>query len=576
MALMSFLFLGLASIAVVLARGPVHGRTRVCRVVPGDASWPKAQDWTSFNKTINGNLIVTIPEASVCHHSPFNAYDASACSLLKQSWDIAVPGRIDSPGEILSQNFQNYSCVPFTNASRPCELGNYASYVVKVTGAHDVKSAIVFAKNHNVRIVIKNTGHDYLGKSTGKGSLSLWTRNLKTTEYIPSYNATYYRGPAAKLGAGVEGFEAYQLAHSTGHRIVGGTCPTVGIVGGYTQGGGHSILSSSHGMGADNVLEWEVVTADGKHMVATPSQNQDLYWALTGGGAGTFAVVLSMTARLHVDSIVGGTLFSFNDTHVGNDVYWDAVGAFHALLPNFLDTGSSFTYSIGSNALTAFGTMPGSDLAAVNRLLKPFLSDLAQRNITPIVEPQVSANYYDHFYTYFGPAPYGRAAYFPFTNSRLVPRSLVTNPSTNAVVTSMFRNVSQVQAFSPFYCDTFNVSTQAHPENSMHPAWRDGMILCAPAGGWDWNATPKEMAARDEFSAKTLQPMMDAATPGGMVYMNEANHMYENWRESFYGKNYDRLLRIKRKYDPESLLYAKTGVGSESWKQDSSGRLCMV
>lgn len=57
---------------------------------------------------------------------------------------------------------------------------------------------------------------------------------------------------------------------------MGGTCPTVGIVGGYTQGGGHSILSSSYGVAADNVLEWEVVTVDGRHLTATPTQNADL------------------------------------------------------------------------------------------------------------------------------------------------------------------------------------------------------------------------------------------------------------------------------------------------------------
>lgn len=315
---------------------------------------------------------------------------------------------INSLAEILNQNFQNYSCVPFTDASRPCELGNYPSYVVNVTEAGDVQGALAFAQKHNVRIIIKNTGHDYLGKSTGKRSLSLWTHNLKNKEYIPNYKASYYQGPAAKLGAGIEGFEAYALANSTGHRIVGGTCPTVGIVVGYTQGGGHSILSSSYGVAADNVLEWEVVTVDGRHLTATPTQNADLYWALSGGGGGTtFGVVLSMTARLHIDGIVGGTLLSFNDSTVGSEAYWNAVGSFHALLPAFLDGGNSFTYSVGNTSLTAYGTMPGANATEINRLLSPFLEELASRNITPIYEPQVAPNYYEHFFTYLGPAPYG-------------------------------------------------------------------------------------------------------------------------------------------------------------------------
>lgn len=72
-------------------------------------------------------------------------------------------------------------------------------------------------------------------------------------------------------------------------------------------------------MGSDNVLEWEVVTTNGSHLVATPNQHSDLYWALSGGGGGTFAVVLSMTARLHPGGIVGGTILTFNDSVVGND-----------------------------------------------------------------------------------------------------------------------------------------------------------------------------------------------------------------------------------------------------------------
>lgn len=70
------------------------------------------------------------------------------------------------------------------------------------------------------------------------------------------------------------------------------------------------------------------------------------------------------------------------------------------------------------------------------------------------------------------------------------------------------------------------------------------------------------MAARDEYAATVLQPMLDAATSGDGVYLNEANHLYGNWKEGFYGANYDRLVAVKKTYDPESLLYARTAVGS--------------
>lgn len=81
--------------------------------------------------------------------------------------------------------------------------------------------------------------HSYLGKSTGRGGLALWTQSLKTREVIPAYKSANYNGPAIKLGAGVLAYEAYEVANSHGYRVVGGTCATVGIAGGYSQGGGH-------------------------------------------------------------------------------------------------------------------------------------------------------------------------------------------------------------------------------------------------------------------------------------------------------------------------------------------------
>lgn len=366
------------------------------------------------------------------------------------------------------------------------------------------------------------------------------------------------------------------LANSTGYTVVGGTCPTVGIAGGFSLGGGHSILSSSYGVGSDNVLEWEVVTPDGSHLIATPNQNSDLYWAMSGGGGSTFGVALSMTARLNPGGRFGGAVLSFNDSAVGNDAYWEAVGAFHALLPSFLDAGNSFTYAVGNTSLTAYGTMPGADLDHVKALLKPFQDDLTKRGIDAQFTPNVEQNYYNHFYEYLGPAPLGNCVFQPFTNSRLFPRDMVTDPKQNTIVTELFRNVSNMQAFSPFYCDSFNASYQAHSDNALSPAWRDAIFLCAPAGNFDWDAPHEEMAALNDYSANVLQPMLDAATPGGGVYLNEANYLYKDWKKEFYGVNYDRLLAVKKRYDPESLLYARTAVGSDEWTEDANGRLCRV
>ncbi|KAK8029895.1 FAD-dependent isoamyl alcohol oxidase [Apiospora rasikravindrae] len=571
MSLQRLFTLGLAAVAASMAVKPRDandltsrpGPKPSCRVLPGDAAWPKPEAWAKLNDTIKGQLIASVPLASVCHDTPFNTYNAGMCATVQQTWNQTklsqIGNSIDQPAEFLSMYFNNYTCDPFTPRSRPCELGNFASYVVNVTGPSDVQKAIDFSKKYNVRLVIKNTGHDYLGKSTGKGGLSLWTHNLKSTKYIPKYSKPYYKGPAIKLGAGVEGFEAYAAANAAGHSIVGGSCPTVGISGGYSQGGGHSMLSSKYGLGADNVLEWETSTG--------PSAE---------AGGGTYAVVLSMTSRLHPDEHFGGAFVIFNDTKIGNDAFWNAVGAFHGLLPSFVDAGNSYTYTLTNNQFLSWGiTMPGaSTVDQVNARMKPFLDDLKARGIEYQYEPHVSGSYYEHFSHYLGPLPEGFADYAPFTGSRILPRALFVDPAKRSGVIQAIRNTTRAEGYSPLACQALNVAKKAVSDNAVLPAWRDAIGICLFPGNWDPAATPAQMAARQDFAANVLQPQIDAATPGGGVYLNEANWKQKNWQQEFYGRNYPRLLTVKNKYDPEGLLYAHTAVGSEKWFEDGSMRLC--
>jgi FAD/FMN-containing dehydrogenase len=117
----------------------------------------------------------------------------------------------------------------------------------------------------------------YLDKSTGKGALSIWTLNLNTIEFLLRYRSPAYDGPTLKLGAGVSGAAAYAAAHKLGFRVIGGYCPTVGRAGGYLPGSGTLALTELHGLGADNVLEWEVVTANGTHTRELPHEHPALY-----------------------------------------------------------------------------------------------------------------------------------------------------------------------------------------------------------------------------------------------------------------------------------------------------------
>jgi hypothetical protein len=407
--------------------------------------------------------------------------------------------------------------------------------------------------------------------------LSLWTYGLRTQEFIPSYNSSYYNGPAVKLGAGTRAFEAYAAVNATGHRMVGGVCSTVGLAGGYSQGGGYGLLNSMYGLGADQVLEWEVVTMDGQHLVATPTQNSDLYWAMSGGGGGNYAVALSMTSRIYKDSVMGGASLTFDDSKVGNDAFWDAVGAWFSLLPNYVDAGNTWGMGLTNTTFsTVAAVMPGaSSLDEVDGWMKPFLDDLTSRGIDYNYVPTMFPNYYELYANYLGPLPEGFFPYSPFINSRILPRNLLVEPETNREVTAALRSQAQPEGWNTMLCVGMNNTRQERPvDNAVLPAWRDALAICLTAGNWDPQGTPEEMAARQHYAVNVLQPALNAATPGGGVYMNEANFEQLDWQQDFYGVNYERLLSIKKQYDPEALLYGRTAVGSEAWYEDADARLC--
>lgn len=112
-----------------------------------------------------------------------------------------------------------------TSSGDECTVGGYPEYAVNVSSVLGIQLAVNFVRNLNIRLVIKNTGHCYLGKSTGAGSVSLWTHNLKNIEYIPDFEAEGYSGKAFKIGAGVTVEEIYRAADAHGVSVQGGVCP---------------------------------------------------------------------------------------------------------------------------------------------------------------------------------------------------------------------------------------------------------------------------------------------------------------------------------------------------------------
>ncbi|KAL2162840.1 hypothetical protein VTH06DRAFT_6676 [Thermothelomyces fergusii] len=546
-------------------------RGQQCKCFPGDACWPSASAWNSLNETVGGRLIATVPLAEACHDPN---YDAERCQVLRDGWQNPAT-HMDDSASIMAPFFANQSCDPFTSPSKPCTLGNYVVYAVEAQSAADIIAAVKFAKQNNIRFVIRNTGHDYLGRSTGAGALSVWTHKLDSIEF-KEWKGKDYTGSAVKLGAGVQGFQALSAALEKKQVVVGGECPTVGIAGGYTQGGGHSALSTSFGLSADNTLEFEVVTAAGELLTASRTQNADLYWALSGGGGGNYGVVVSMTVKTFPDAVVGGATLAFYADENPAAIFYGAIDAFHAALPDMVSAGAMVVYYFTStffqvSPLTAYN----KTAAEVEAMLSPFAAKLTAMGVKYTLEYSQSATYYDHYDKYFGPLPVGNiqvgiAQY----GGRLVPLSAFADDP--AAMSAVARYVAE-KGVTWIGVGTDVSRFGRDGSNAVLPAWRTPLVHATLTTPWSFDpADWDQMLANQRLMTDDIIPRLEAVTPGSGAYMNEADFRQPNFQQAFFGSHYQSLLCIKRKYDPDGFFWATKAVGSEKWTVSNDGRMCQA
>jgi FAD/FMN-containing dehydrogenase len=172
--------------------------------------------------------------------------------------------------------------------------------VVEASGAADVRTALVIAREHDLPFAVQATGHGT--RVPSDGGVLVKTSRMATVLVDPD------RG-VAHVGAGARWGEVLAAAAPFGLAPLSGSSPDVGVAG-YTLGGGLGWLARLHGFAADSLLRAEVVTAEGALVTASPAEHPDLLWALRGGG-GSFGVVTAMEIGLHpvADVYAGTALF---------------------------------------------------------------------------------------------------------------------------------------------------------------------------------------------------------------------------------------------------------------------------
>ncbi|KAK4222036.1 hypothetical protein QBC38DRAFT_490871 [Podospora fimiseda] len=569
-----------------------------CKAFPGDPSWPSELEWSRLNESLRGALLKPLPPASVCYPTSPNFNNVS-CNFLFTNASRST-FYFDDPVSVLAEWPQGLTCPRSRNPAGNCTQGGFPEYVVNATTPKHVQLAVNFARNKNIRLIIKNTGHDTSGRNIGAGSLSVFTHFLKGFEFLPNYKQPggNYRGPAARVGSGLQVWEAFRETERYNVTLTAASCLTVGSYGGWISGGGHSPLSSKYGLGVDQVLELKVVTADGSYLTANPKQNEDLFFALRGGGGSTYGVIISAIVKAHPPTNLTIASFNFvlgstpsngsssNPTITNSTTFWLGFNEVLAFGIPVVDAGGYlWTNGLQQGQQTVMQVqvqMPGKSPAETAAFVQPLLDELQNLGI-PVVIPILMTTLYSAQTGAIGTSP-GSGIYLA---SRLFPRKAYEDPTLFAAAMAAARAfVEEGYTFHGLnMAPTLKAAGFPAPAG-VNPVWRDS-VMHADAFAFSQinlgTATDEQVLAAHERMNRLMEPLK-AATPGGGAYLNEADPAEPDWQQSFYGTNYERLKSIKQQRDPWGVFWAPTTPGSEAWKVEGAGdvlwrqngRLCRV
>ncbi|KAJ7138328.1 FAD-binding domain-containing protein [Mycena epipterygia] len=527
--------------------------------------------WSSLNSTVSGRLQAGIPFAEPCFHD-FNGRavtpDNTACTTVQTSYG-APRARADafsafqrarhSPQWETCQS-TGVGCLldssdptdPSFFTNKTCSQGVIAPFFIDVRQASDVQAAFAFAKKNRVLLSIKNTGHDFEGRSVQENSLALWMHNLRDTlEYNKTFtpegcsphNASF---PAITYSAGYQWLDVYTFADQNNVTIVGGAAQTVGAAGAFSQTGGHGPLTPSFGLAVDRVLQYRIVTPDGQVRVANQCQNPDLFWALRGGGGGTFGVVLDITAKVEPQVTVQTYFFSFTPTDDSLARTFLTVLAENAV--RFASEGWA-GYITTSSVLYVNPKLNATAAATAMAPVVSFIKSI-NGNITTSTDPSFLA-FYLKFNGLIGGSSVTGAGIPLAIGGRFLPETnFATNQSRTELVDALVTFADSIDGFnmvatSPFGSKAVGVSTT--------PAWRTSPWHITSGTLWNTSASVSEVKAKYQQISDALDPIR-ALTPGAGAYVSEADIHEADFQTSFWGPNYPRLLQIKNKYDPSGLL----------------------
>ncbi|KAK3499468.1 uncharacterized protein B0T23DRAFT_17731 [Neurospora hispaniola] len=561
-----------------------NGANYACKCYPGDPCWPSTLQWNLLNATVGGNLQISIPPAASCYNTfqgllgNISTYNAAQCADVHANY-ASEQWQIDLPTAGLWTYFTNDTCRPTTKPTDSCTGGYFPTIYIKAKTIAHIQAGILFAKNNNLRLIIRNTGHDFLGRSVGWGALVINTHGFKDISLTNSYRgACNYTGSAITVGAGVQAFEALSKLHSLSPPkiMVTGECATVGVAGGLVQGGGHGPLTNFYGFLADTALEFQVITADGALRTANAKTNPDLFWALRGGGPSAFGVIVQATYKTFDDYSSSGTTFALGPANVNNNdtLWWDAIAKFHSYSNHFVDNGLYIYYELYPGL--SFRVQPvvgvNKTAAQLEAVLQPLFNDWTAMGLTFDKTTTNYSTFYELYNALFESEVAGDSA---LTGGWAFGKTDVA--INNAGIIDAFKNVLNNGALlvGHMWNGGHGLPQSQWADSAINLRFRnvsDKLITILPLSG---NAPLAEKEAAQRVLTDVVDGGLRAAGPNGAAYINEADPFQPNWQTAFWGTNYPKLLQLRQKWDPTGVFYSVSTPGTEKWEQiEYSTRLC--
>ena len=585
----------LAIPASLLSAASRFTRATLRRLRPTDPAWPTAAQWQTLNDAVGGNLIKVQALFSTCESEPGDAACKDVIANIRNPFYIG-----DQPaGTEVSGWLDAWTPAP-------------SAYAVKVRNTAEVVASVNFARDHKLRLVVKGTGHSYQGTSNAADSLLIWTRAMND---VALHDAFVPRGcegkvqpvPAVTTGGGAMWIDLYDAVTSRAGRYVqGGGCTTVGVAG-LVQSGGFGSFSKAFGTAASGLLEAEVVTADGQVRIANACSNPDLFWALKGGGGGSFGVITRLTLRTHeLPEFFGaawGTIKAQSDA------------AFKRLIARFVEfyTGNLFNPHWGEQVAIGTGNTlelklvcQGLNKQEIAAVWQPFFSwvTAAPRDFTITGELGARATAARHWWDVEGNPSMlqdkraGAAQdhgwwhgdqdqvgmFLHAYDSVWLPASLLGQEQhPQRLVNALFaasRHKEVGLHFNKGLAGAPDAAIAAAVDTATNPGVIGAFALAIIADGEGPAYPGMARPAMDLAAAHADAQAIDQATaelrqvaPGAGSYVSESNYFNASWQDAFWGSHYPRLRAVKAKYDPDGLFFVHHGVGSEDWSADGFTRI---